>query len=125
MAIVAPADCAPGTPARTYLERVVAGPSPVAELHTLDLRQSMNNGGGPACLRLRVLLSAGERAGLGARVIFDDAVDRDLVALVERRYRDRLVPADLADPLFARESLETLDEITSVLGLGAVFDFQS
>jgi len=125
MAIVAPADCAPGTASRRYLDRVVAGPSPIAELHTLDLRQSMNNGGGPACLRLRVPLTSAERAALGARVLFDDALDRDLVAIVERRYRDRLLPADLADPVFARECLETVDEVTAALGLGAVFDFQT
>lgn len=124
MAILAPADCAPGTPSRRFLERVLAGPSPIAEAHFLDLRQSMNNGGGPACLRLRVPLTAEEQGALGARVLFDEALENDLVALVERRYRDRVVPRDLEDPAFARECLETLDELTAVLGLGSVFDFQ-
>ena len=93
-------------------------------VHYADVRQSMHNGGGPACLRLRVPLSHAERSALGARVMVDDTLDLALEAWVIRHYRDRLEPADLADPLLAREGMRALDELTSLLGLGAVYDFQ-
>ena len=98
--------------------------NPVARVEYVDLRQSMQNGGGPACLRLRVPLSDAEAAALGARVQFSSALDGELVAWVERHYRDRLVPADLGDPQLTRESFRALDELTGILQLGSIYDFQ-
>lgn len=89
-----------------------------------DLRQSMRNGGGPACLRLRVVLTEDELAALGAAVILDEAKVDALEEIVERRYRDRLTAADLADPALLDESRAALDEIGQVLKLGPVHDFQ-
>jgi succinylarginine dihydrolase len=124
MAIVAPADSRENPRARAFLERVVAEDNPVREVHYVDLRQSMNNGGGPACLRLRVPLEDAEIAALSGRVLLDDALERELAAWIERRYRDRLTAADLADPALARESMAALDELTGILRLGSVYDFQ-
>jgi succinylarginine dihydrolase len=61
---------------------------------------------------------------MGGNVVFTTAHDRDLVAWVKRHYRDRLVPADLCDPALARESFEALDELTRILKLGSIYDFQ-
>ncbi|MFO7180755.1 MAG: N-succinylarginine dihydrolase, partial [Pseudomonadota bacterium] len=47
-----------------------------------------------------------------------------LVAWVERNYRDRVVLEDLADPLLLDESRRALDELTTLLELGSVYDFQ-
>jgi succinylarginine dihydrolase len=56
-----------------YLNALAASGGP-AEVLTFDLKQSMKNGGGPACLRLRVALSDDERAAVGANVFLDDAL---------------------------------------------------
>ena len=96
----------------------------MTRVHYLDVNQSMDNGGGPACLRLRVTLNGDEAGAIPANVLFSPALHARLVEWVERHYRDRLAPADLADPSLAREGLEALDELTRVLGLGAVYDFQ-
>ena len=93
-------------------------------VHYLDVRQSMHNGGGPACLRLRVPLEVEEVAALGARVLVDDALEAELSAWVDRHYRERLVPSDLADVELAREGMRALDELTGLLRLGSVYDFQ-
>lgn len=121
--IVAPEESRENPRALDYLSRVQAD-GHVDAVHYLDLRQSMRNGGGPACLRLRVVLSDEERAAIGARVFVDDALLADLSAWVERSYRDALDSADLADPLLARESMTALDELTRILRLGSVYDFQ-
>jgi len=124
MVIVAPEDSREDPHARAFLERVVAAGGPVRAVHYMDVRQSMHNGGGPACLRLRVPLEDTEARALSARVLLDDALHDALCAWVDRRYRDKLLPGDLADPQLAREGMTALDELTSILGVGSVYDFQ-
>ena len=125
LVIVAPEDAREDPPARTFLERVVAAGGPVRAVHYIDVRQSMQNGGGPACLRLRVPLTDQEIQALGGHVMLvDDALHDALCAWVDRSYRDRLVPQDLADPALHREGMKALDELTQLLKLGSVYDFQ-
>ncbi len=124
MCIVAPVESRQRPRPRAFLERVVAEDNPVKQVHYLDVRQSMNNGGGPACLRQRIRLTPEERAAVTARVFLDPALGADLEAWIRMHYRDRLAVRDLADPALARESMTALDELTRILGLGSVYDFQ-
>ncbi len=122
--LVVPAECRENSRTARYLDALVAGGGPIVELCKFDLRQSMRNGGGPACLRLRVALSPAEAAALGARVLVDDALCDALEAIVKARYRDRLAPADLGDPALLDESRRALDEFSSLLALGSPYEFQ-
>lgn len=106
-----------------YLDRLIHD-GHVAEVRTIDLRNGIRHGGGPASLRLRVWLTEAELAALSGRVVVDEALDRDLVAWVEKHYRDRLAPEDLVDPQLTRESDEALDALTQLLGLGSIYPFQ-
>ena len=124
MAILAPRESEQSEPARRFLERVVAEAGLVEAVHYVDVNASMKNGGGPACLRLRVVLEDRERAALRARVFFDDALGAELESWVRRHYRDRLVREDLADPKLLDESRRALDELTALLKLGSVYAFQ-
>ncbi len=107
-----------------YVERLLASGGPIAEVLTFDLRQSMRNGGGPACLRLSVPLTADERSAIRARVILDEALGAELDAWIRRHYRDRLAPADLGDPALVDESRRALDELTQILRLPSIYPFQ-
>jgi succinylarginine dihydrolase len=74
MALVIPHECQENPAVARYLEQLVASGGPVDELIHFDLRQSMRNGGGPACLRLRVALTAAEssamhQGGLGRKIL--------------------------------------------------------
>ena len=60
----------------------------------------------------------------GTRVVLDDRLHAELVAWVERRYRDRMRAEDLADPALLTEVREAFDELTRILLLGSVYDFQ-
>ena len=122
--LLAPEESRENARARAFLERVVAESGAVSRIRWVDVNQSMRNGGGPACLRLRVALTEDEVGAIGADVLFSPALHERLVAWVGRHYRDRLAPADLADPALAREGMAALDELTSILRLGPVFDFQ-
>ena len=122
--LVAPAECNSHPRARALLDRLVADASPIAEVITFDLRQSMQNGGGPACLRLRVALTPGERSSIRANVFLDDALAGSLEAWIRRHYRDRLAPGDLADPALLDESRRALDELSTLLRLPGIYPFQ-
>ncbi len=122
--LVAPADIRDNPRVSAYVDALIASGGPIAEVLTFDLRQSMRNGGGPACIRLRVPLTAEERAAVSARVFVDDALADELEAWIRRNYRDRLSPADLADPSLLDESRRALDELTRMLRLPAVYPFQ-
>lgn len=125
MALIVPAECRDTPAVWAYLEGLTAGSHPISRVHVLDVRQSMRNGGGPACLRLRVALTEAEKAAIRARVFLDDALYRTLRDWIERYYRDRLTGADLADPQLLDESRTALDELTQALGLGSIFCFQT
>lgn len=124
MLLVAPEECRQQTAVWNYLQAQIASGGPVRELITFDLRQSMRNGGGPACLRLRVVLSEAERDAITARVWMNDTLYRDLTAWVERHYRDRLTPDDLGDAALLDEGRSALDELTQLLRLGSIYPFQ-
>ena len=124
MAILAPVESERSEPARRFLQRVLAEDNPVTAVHFLDVRQSMKNGGGPACLRQRIWLTAEQVAAVRANVFFTQALHDALESWIRRHYRDRLLPGDLADPALARESMAALDELTRILQLGSVYDFQ-
>jgi succinylarginine dihydrolase len=123
-ALVAPAECRENARVAAYLDALLASNGPIVELFVFDLRQSMRNGGGPACLRLAVMLSGAERTALGARVVLDDRLAGDLDAWIRKHYRDRLAPADLGDPALLDESRRALDELTQLLRLPSIYPFQ-
>ena len=122
--LVAPAECRENARVASYLDTLVGGGGPIAEILTFDLRQSMRNGGGPACLRLAVALTSIERSAIGARVFLDDALADDLDAWIRMHYRDRLASEDLGDPALVDESRRALDDLTRILRLPAVYAFQ-
>ncbi|MBC8637493.1 N-succinylarginine dihydrolase [Caballeronia sp. EK] len=122
--LIVPQECRENARVAAYLDSLASRKTPIDEVLVFDLRESMKNGGGPACLRLRVVLDEAERAAVNTRVWMNDALFTQLDAWIDRHYRDRLAPADLADPKLLAESRAALDELTTILGLGAVYDFQ-
>jgi succinylarginine dihydrolase len=125
MRLLAPQEARENAAAHRYLERVLESSPAVQGVDFLDVNGSMRNGGGPACLRLRVLLSDAEAGAMLKSVLFDAALEARLEDIVRRRYRDRLTLSDMADPALLDESRRALDELTRALGLAAVYDFQS
>jgi len=106
-----------------WLSELTAG-GIIDELRIFDLRESMGNGGGPACLRLRVVMNEAELAAVNPATMLTDTLFTLLNEWVDRHYRDRLCQADLADPQLLRENREALDELTKLLDLGSIYSFQ-
>jgi len=121
LVLIAPSEAEADAPTKAYCDQLTAGNGPIGAVEFVDVRQSMANGGGPACLRLRVVLTEDERAAAHAGMILDDALHDRLVDWVGRRYREELQPNDLGDPNLLVEVREALDELTQILDLGAEF----
>jgi succinylarginine dihydrolase len=124
LALIAPRESEQNPNVARFLGRIRAESTRVEQVLYVDVNDSMRNGGGPACLRLRVQLTDAERKSVVPRVFFDPQLDAALSSWVERNYRDRLVVDDLRDPALLGESQKALDELCALLGLGSIYDFQ-
>lgn len=122
--LVVPQECRENARVSAWLDELSAKSGPIDDVLVFDLRESMKNGGGPACLRLRVVLNDAERAAVAPGVWINDTLFGSLDAWIEKHYRDRLAPSDLTDPQLLRESRTALDELTQILGVGSLYDFQ-
>lgn len=124
MAIIAPTECQENDRVASYLADLVSRDTPIRQVHYFDVKQSMRNGGGPACLRLRVALNDQELAAVNPAVMMNDSLFERLNNWVDKHYRDRLAVDDLRDPALLDESRTALDELTQILKLGSVYPFQ-
>lgn len=124
MALVLPTETEANERTKAFVDTVLAANNPINRALYLDVRESMRNGGGPACLRLRVLLTDDECAAVTPGFILNEEGFDTLEDWVQRHYRDRLSPDDLSDPHLMRESFAALDDLTQLFGLGSIYDFQ-
>jgi succinylarginine dihydrolase len=125
MMLILPHECEETPTVVKYLSKLFGeGKTPIKEARYFDLRQSMRNGGGPACLRLRVVLNESELKATNPHVLLNETNYPLLKSWVGKHYRDRLTPDDLADPQLLIESRTALDELTQIMQLGSVYPFQ-
>jgi succinylarginine dihydrolase len=125
MTLIAPAECLENENIGVLLQEITKDQSnPIQSVHYVSVRQSMKNGGGPACLRLRVVMTERERSLTHQGVYLNDYLYEALKLWANRFYRDRLSARDLLDPDLPEESRTALDELTQLLGLGSIYDFQ-
>ncbi|MBB1318944.1 N-succinylarginine dihydrolase [Shewanella sp. SR43-4] len=124
MAIIAPTNCQENPAVFAYLNELITLGTPIKQVRYFDVKQSMQNGGGPACLRLRVAMNQQEVAAVNQNTLMNDSLFTRLNTWVDRHYRDQLTVQDLADPQLIIESRTALDELTQILKLGSVYQFQ-
>ncbi|MDN6320505.1 MAG: N-succinylarginine dihydrolase [Marinobacter sp.] len=124
MLLAVPGECREVGSVSRYLDKLLAAGGPITAVEVFDVKQSMRNGGGPACLRLRVVLNDDELQAMHRGVILTDELYERLTSWVEAHYRDQLAREDLADPMLLNEVRKALDELTGILGLGSIYDFQ-
>ncbi|WP_076068430.1 N-succinylarginine dihydrolase [Sphingomonas montana] len=79
---------------RGFVTDLIAGNGPIRAVHHVDVRESMANGGGPACLRLRVVC---DPSTVDPRFLVDDARLDRIAAVVERHWPVSIAPDTLAD----------------------------
>jgi len=119
MLLLAPEECRTSDRVGTLLAEWLGEESnPIRRVEFIDLRESMRNGGGPACLRLRVILTGEERRAVRGRVFLTPGLAADLADWIGRNHRETLSPPDLVDPRLIEESRRAQREVEQLLDLG-------
>ena len=95
MALILPEEARETPSVWRWLEEMVAGNGPIRKLFAVDVRQSMANGGGPACLRLRV---AADPASVDPRFLVDEEKLDRIAAVIEAHWPEQIAPDDLLEP---------------------------
>jgi len=112
-ALILPQEARDNPAVWSWLQEHVAGNGPIRRLEVVNVRESMANGGGPACLRLRVVA---DPATIDPRFLVDHAALDRIAAVVEAHWPEAIDPTGIADPRLVaqveearRALLESLD----------------
>lgn len=120
MALILPVEAQETPSVWAWLQRVAADPAnPVCHLHVLNLRESMRNGGGPACLRLRLALTHEALAAVDRRFLMDAQKLDLLERLIETHWPMAIAPDDLSVPDMWRQTDAALQALWAQLGIAA------
>jgi len=117
MALILPEEAAAITNVFDWLRELVTGNGPIRKLFFVDVRQSMSNGGGPACLRLRVVA---DPTTVDQRFIADEAKLDAISNCIARWWPEQIAPEDLKDPALERDVVHArrlLLELTNLTAL--------
>ena len=121
LTLIAPLETQENTATKNYCDKLVASNGSIGHVHYVDVRQSMRNGGGPACLRLRVTLTDAEWEQVNSGNRYSPELYEALKAWITKHYRESLAPEDLKDPAIMIESFAALEDLTRIMGLGSDF----
>lgn len=102
-----------------WLEELIASNGPIRRLEFMTLRESMRNGGGPACLRLRIALEESEVAMLDQRFLLDEAKADALETLITRHWPEQIAPDDIGNPDLWRQCWTARSALLDLLGFHA------
>ena len=114
MALVVPDDCQRSASVWAWCESMLAGNGPIRQVIPVDVRQSMANGGGPACLRLRVVA---DPATVDARFLLDDMKAQRIEAVIADTWPEQIDPAEIGSDALAVKVIEAREALLSVLSL--------
>ena len=118
MALVVPGEARDNAAVWMCLQEMIAGNGPIRRIEVVDVRQSMRNGGGPACLRLRVVA---DPATVDPRFLVDSAKLDRIAAAIEAHWPDEITIDAIGDPALidriraARTALLTELEIVELI----------
>ena len=115
MGLVLPTEAKETPAVWTWLEAMVAGNGPIRRLIPVDVRQSMANGGGPACLRLRVVA---DPATVDPRFMASEARIDAVARVIAAHWPESIAPADLASATLAGDVRKARAALLDALELG-------
>jgi len=113
-ALVIPLEAWDSAPVRSFLDTMTAGNGPIRRIVPVDVRQSMANGGGPACLRLRVVA---DPATVDPRFLLDEPKAALIESTVARHWPEQIDPRDLGNEALAGDVRAARGALLEALGL--------
>ncbi len=114
MALVVPSECQESASVWSWCERMLASNGPIRHVIPVDVRQSMANGGGPACLRLRVVA---DPATVDARFLLDEAKAERIEAVIAQMWPETIQPDEIGTEALAAKVIEAREALLAVLSL--------
>lgn len=114
MALVVPREAHESAPVRRWAEGLIAGNGPIRRVVPVDVGESMANGGGPACLRLRVVA---DPATIDPRFLLDESKAERIEQVVARHWPEQIDPADLGRAALADAVRAARAALLEALGL--------
>ncbi len=124
MVLIVPQECQEQEKTQHIINEIISQDNPLTQVYFVDLEESMRNGGGPACLRLRIVLNEAEAKAIPKGFLITDQKLTVLENWIKRFYRDRLEINDLRDHQLLKETRNVLDQLTQILNLGSIYNFQ-
>ena len=115
MALIVPEECRESPSVWGWVETMLAGNGPIRQVIPVDVRQSMANGGGPACLRLRVVC---DPATVDPRFLLDEAKADLIERVIAAHWPQQIDPADLGSEALANSVIAARLALLEALDLG-------
>ena len=119
MALILPAEARDTPSVWNWLQEHGAGNGPIRRLEVVDVRQSMANGGGPACLRLRVVA---DPATVDPRFLVDPAKLDRIAAVIEAHWPERIAQDEIGNPALIARIEEARQKLLEALEIVELID---
>ena len=114
MALIVPDECRESASVWSWCEHMLASDGPIRQVIPVDVRQSMSNGGGPACLRLRVVA---DPTTVDARFMLDEAKAERIESVIAQAWPERIEPEEIGSERLAKTVIEAREALLAVLSL--------
>ena len=114
MTLVVPEECRDSAPVWRWLQEMLAGNGPIRNVKVVDVRQSMANGGGPACLRLRVVA---DPATVDPRFMLDDAKATLMEQVIAEHWPEHIDTAQIGSEALAEQVRKARTKLLEALEL--------
>lgn len=113
-ALIVPTECRDSAAVSGWLDAMLAGNGPIRKVLYVDVRQSMANGGGPACLRLRVVA---DPATVDQRFLLDENKAESIASVIDQYWPESIAPDEIGRPQLGEQVANAREKLLSVLNL--------
>ena len=114
MGLVIPLEAWKNPPVQAWLDAMLASNGPIRQVLPVDVRQSMANGGGPACLRLRVVA---DPAAVDQRFMLNPAKAEAIETVTAEHWPESIAPSQIGDPALAEQIIAARAALLDALDL--------
>lgn len=114
MALILPTEAQENANVWNWLQQMVAGNGPIRKILPVNVRQSMANGGGPACLRLRVVA---DPADIDQRFLASHDILERIEGVIKKYWPEQISPADIGQPDLLTQCEEAHHALVDLLNL--------